>query len=264
MRTHLHPAVLLALLMGLSTSGSAWADSCRHSREIQRALPADAVQRMVVEARAGELRVTGVEGLEAVRVSAEACASHQEILEEIGMELRSERGVAVLQARIPDTDGWSWRDRYALLHLSVEIPRGMAAEIDDTSGPLEVEGTGDTRIRDSSGSIRARGISGSLDVDDSSGSIDIMDVTGPVMVDDSSGSIEIDQVLGDVTIARDSSGSIRIRDVEGSVHVLRDSSGSIEVVGISGDFSVDRDGSGSIRYRDVAGEVRIPDDDDWY
>jgi hypothetical protein len=195
---------------------------------------------ITIDARAGQLRVTGRTDLTEVRVRGTALASSQDLLDDIKLEAVRNGNTVEVRAVMPDSRGWS-RNYEALLDLVVEVPAALALEIDDSSGDIVVESVaGRIRIEDSSGDIRVR------------------DAGADVWISDSSGGIEVRGAKGSVDIDEDSSGEIEIADVTGSVHVGRDSSGSIDVSRVGGDFVVERDGSGSIDYDGVKGKVDIP------
>jgi hypothetical protein len=208
-------------------------DNCRYEEERSLDLSANAGDQLVLVVGSGSLEVIGRPGLSEVRAVGRVCSSHEEWMDELDI-LGERRGSEVMvEATYPDRDNWRnlFRGRsYARIDMVVEVPEGMAAEID---------------------------VSGSIEIDDSSGEIVVTGVRGDVMVDDSSGEIEIFDIDGSVTIS-DGSGEIQVEDVTQDVLVRRDGSGSIYVDGVGGDFTVARDGSGSIRYRNVEGEVDIP------
>ena len=237
-----------------------WSQSgeCRYEARRSVTLDASSARALAVRAGSGDLEVTGVAGTDRVEAVARACASDEEALEELTLTLDREGERLVLEAHYPDRSGWNRRgDQYARLDLVVEFPRGLAVDVDDSSGGMTVRGTGDLRIDDSSGSILVEDVAGSLTIDDSSGEVDVVGVEGDVSVDDGSGEIRISGVGGTVEL-RDGSGSVEVDDVKRDVVVLNDGSGSISVRGVGGDFRVRSDGSGGIRHSDVAGVVDIP------
>ena len=192
-----------------------------------------------IDARAGQLRVTGRTDLTEVRVRGTARASSRDVLDDIKVEATRNGNQIEVRALLPESRNWRWNEQ-ALLDLVIEVPAALAVEIDDTSGDITVENVAaKVRIEDNSGDIRVRDV-------------------GDVWISDSSGGIEIRGVKGSVDIDDDSSGEIEVYDVTGSVRVGRDSSGSIDVARVGGDFIVERDGSGSIDYSDVKGKVDIP------
>lgn len=233
--------------------------SCGFEAERSAALSVGAADRLRIEAGSGELRVEGRAGLAEVRATGAACASSEAWLEELTITLERDGDEVVLSAHYPDRSGrrgWSG-DQVARIDLVVEIPLGQRVDIEDSSGSLEVRGSGALRLGDSSGSITLAGIDGPVSVADGSGDVSIRDVAGEVEIRDGSGGIDLIGVEGSVSI-RDGSGSIEVAEVGGDVVVEADGSGSIEVDDVAGDFTVDRDGSGGIRHSRVEGRVDVP------
>ena len=228
---------------------------CKFEVERRVTLDASATEWLRLRAGAGALAVEGQAGLEQVQAVGRACASEAGYLDDLRVTLERVNDEIVLSAHYPDRSGWG--NGYARIDLAVEIPLSMPVDLDDSSGSVELAGTGELRIDDSSGSIFARGINGSVSIDDSSGEIDVEDVSGDVRIEDGSGEINVRDVQGSVHI-RDGSGSIDVVEVDQNVVIDEDGSGSIEVRDVLGDFSVLSDGSGSIRHSGVAGAVEIP------
>jgi hypothetical protein len=197
-----------------------------------------------IDARAGNLRVTGRADITEVRVRGTARASSKGMLEDIKLEAVRTGNEIHVRADIPEQRNNSWRwNEQALLDLVLEVPTTLPLDIEDTSGDITVESVAaKVRIDDNSGNIRVR-------------------ETGDIWITDSSGGIDIRNVKGSVDIDEDSSGEIEVYDVTGSVHIGRDSSGGIDVSRVGGDFIVERDGSGSIDYDGVKGKVDIPSKD---
>lgn len=250
--------LLLASMTIMATASPAAAQYGSENSEPRNATVDAAGARTVrILARAGELRVEGKAGLAQVQVRGTARASNSRLL--AGIKLIAERrgDVVVIEADIPEHSSWRG-DSYRGLDLIIDVPRGIALEVDDSSGDLEIRNVGALDLSDSSGNIELYDIGGALRVDDSSGGVRIEGVKGDVRLSDSSGELDVRHVVGSVTVENDSSGEIVMEDVSGTIHIERDSSGSIRVADVGGDFIVDRDGSGDINSRNVKGAVRIP------
>ncbi len=236
-------------------------DRCDYTEERRVAVDASASELLRLTVGSGELQVRGREGLRRVEAVGRVCASEASFLDELTVTLERRGDQVVLTAHYPDMRGRNNRGngRRASIDLVVEVPMGMAADVDDSSGGMEISGTGDLRIDDSSGSIWVENIRGGLIIDDSSGEIEARDVSGDVEIEDSSGDIDVEGVAGELRI-NDGSGSINVSNVERDVIVERDGSGSIDVDGVRGGLSVLRDGSGRIRYSRISGAVDVPAD----
>jgi len=233
-------------------------DQCEYMVDRELSVAASANQLLRLDAGSGELRVEGREGLGEVRVVGRACASQESFLEDLVVTLDEVGGEIVLTAHYPEGRNWTG-NRTAKIDLMVEIPMGMSADIDDSSGSMEILGSGALNIDDSSGSIVVRGATGDVEIDDSSGSIKVFDSSGDVNIEDGSGSIVIEGVGGSVYLD-DGSGSITVQAVGQNVVVGDDGSGSISVENVGGDFSVRNDGSGGVRHSGVEGTVDVPED----
>lgn len=211
-----------------------------------------------ITGRAGLLEVEGVSGITEVRVKGTATANDEDHLAEIKLKAERRGNRVVIIVDIPDRNNWGFNSVNRALDLVIQVPKGMALDVNDSSGDIEIRHVGALDLEDSSGEIELEDIGGELNVDDSSGEIRITTVRGDIRVNDSSGAVDIRDVTGRVTIEDDSSGDIAINDVTGSVEIENDSSGDIEVRRISGDFTVGHDSSGGVRYSGVKGEVKVP------
>lgn len=243
----------------LALPGVAFAWSCEHQRDLHETLDLDGVSRLVIEAAAGELHVTGVSGSGPAVVRGTVCASRAEWAEAAGLVI--ERGSpARITVDLPDIhSGVSFGDRHVSMDLEIEVPDSIALDISDSSGGIELRGIGPVDIADSSGDIELVGSAGPVTLKDSSGDIHARDIGGDVrVIADSSGSIELEDVRGAVLVERDTSGDLEFTRIQGDVVVERDSSGSIRAEQVTGDFIVLKDGSGDIRSSDIGGEVRVP------
>jgi hypothetical protein len=249
---------LVAAIGALSVATAAAAqDNCRYEANRSANVSASGARQLVVEAGSGSLRIEGRPGASEVRVRGRACASSQDLLDQLDFDAgRQGDAVRVITQEI-DSNWSDWGgNRYARLDLVIEVPAGIAADIQDGSGSAEILGLGDTRIRDGSGELLIDGIDGLLEIIDGSGEIVVRTVEGDVVIEDGSGEIEVADVRGSVSI-EDGSGEISASGVGRNLRIA-DSSGSIDADQVGGDFTVSHDSSGSIRHRGVRGAVDIP------
>ena len=264
-------------LLACATVAPARADDCKHTTHRTANATGEDIQRVVVEAGAGDLVVRGEQGRD-VKVDGRACASSAELLEESKLEIRREGDTVYVRTILPENPGSLLGFGYAYMDVTVQMPLTATLKLEDSSGDLRVSNVKGATIVDSSGDQTLEHIAGDLDVSDSSGEIKIVDVSGALRLKDSSGDVDVDGVQGDVLVTVDSSGDLDIRRVTGGVHVLSDNSGDIEIADVKrdvvidqdssggirvqevgGNFTVGSDGSGGIHYDRVAGTVRVPD-----
>ena len=162
--------VLLAMLTA-TLSHAAWKG---YTEDRNLELPAEGIESLEIDAGAGSLQITGAENARSIRVLATIKVdgtdddAKQRIASDLRLALERKRDTAVLESFF-DNSGWR-RNGNASIDLQVEIPRGLALEIDDGSGSMHVEAVG-----------------GKVLIDDGSGSISVVQA-GEVVVDDGSGS----------------------------------------------------------------------------
>jgi hypothetical protein len=234
-------SVVMLLAGALGLAGPAAADDCNHEARRDERLDADGVQTLKVIARAGSLRVDGLQGAAAITVRGTACAGRQSALDDIQVKVRRSGSSATVEAVLPE-DTFNWLGGQARLDLVLEVPSGVALEVEDGSGSIQIRNVAAARVHDGSGEMVIEQVAGEVRVTDGSGSIEVRDA-------------------GSVVIDEDGSGSISVSGVRGSVLVRDDGSGSISVRDVAGDFTVEDDGSGGISHTAVHGRVRIPSRD---
>jgi DUF4097 and DUF4098 domain-containing protein YvlB len=205
-------------------------------------LPADGINKLMIDCGSGFLRVTGEDSLKAIEVEAEIIVRgksdrdmEEYVADNVRLELKRQGDRAVLVSGFKNSiRGISFREK--VINLTVRTPKYMDMEVDDGSGEIDIaQINGNIRIDDGSGTITIRGIRGDVEIDDGSGTIEVSDVTGNVMVDDGSGTIDLTNVEKDVEVT--------------------DGSGSIYIDTVGGDVIIKDDGSGGLRIRNVKGRV---------
>ena len=231
---------------------------CDFQMDREITMSAAGVALLNIDAGSGTLHVEGQEGLDEIVMVGRVCASNEEYLDDLQLSVeQSATGEVTLVTHYPERTSRSGGNHTARIDLTVLMPLGLNVDIDDSSGEMEVSGTGDLNIDDSSGSIRVSGVIGSLIIDDSSGGLDVEDVSGDVSIEDGSGGVVVRAIQGSLRL-RDGSGGIEAAAVGHDVIVESDGSGGIEVRDVGGDFIVERDGSGGIRHSGVQGRVDVP------
>jgi DUF4097 and DUF4098 domain-containing protein YvlB len=225
---------LMAIFM--ASFSSAAAGDYTETRDLT--LSARGLEKLVIDAGAGSLDVTGIDGLKRIEVKATIVVpdagvedGKEIVARELVLSLKEVGGEARLKSDFAQRFWGSGSNRR--VDLEVRAPASLALAIDDGSGSMDVANfTADVRIDDGSGSIDVRRV-GNLRIHDGSGSIDVVGVNGDVFVNDGSGSISIDGVGGSVTID-DGSGGIRVSDVAADLIILDDGSGGVTHSNIRG------------------------------
>ena len=216
----------------------------------------------VTAAGARMARIEGRVGITEIQARGTARASSRDLLDRIRLTAERRGDVAYVIVELPEMRGdWSDDDDHASLDLIVEVPKGLALDVEDRSGDLEIRGVGPLDLVDHSGEATIEDVGGRLRVRDGSGELRIRDVRGDVTLEDGSGGVHLRTIRGSVTVDRDGSGEFEAEDVTGSIRIDSKGSGSVDVARVGGDFVVARKGTGSIEHRDVRGRVEVPDRD---
>lgn len=230
--------LIVMAMFGASLAHSSWTDYTE-SRDLQ--LDAGDLHTLYIVAGAGSMDVTGVAGLRAINVKATVVVPNADekeaantIEKQLILSLDRKGDAAELKAWFDK--GFLGRGTNSYIALEVSVPQGLAVNIDDGSGSIDITD-----------------VEGDITIDDGSGSIDIENVAR-VKIDDGSGSIDITNAAGDVSIV-DGSGSISVRHVQGSVEI-DDGSGSIKVSDVEQDLVIVNDGSGGLTFSDIRGDVQ--------
>lgn len=233
-------------------------ESCRHEARRGATVDAAGARRLMVSAGSGSLKIEGRPGTTTVRITARACASSADLLDDIKLNARRNGNDVVVEANDRKNEGgWHFRNNeYARLDVVMEVPARILTEVDDGSGSIDLSNLGAVRIEDGSGEIVADNLNGDVEIDDGSGGIRLVDIAGRVHIEDGSGGITLRNVGGAIDID-DSSGEIDVRGARSHVRIA-DSSGGIDVADVEGDFIVTSDSSGGIDYDNVKGRVDIP------
>ena len=235
MRALLYAGLLAAVAVPGDRAQSS--NNCKYQAERNATIDAAGIHLLDLSAGAGSLKVEGKAGLTSIRVHGVACASDRETLDDIKLETNRTGSTIRVKANTQDSDDLHWmHNDYATLDVTIEVPAGLAANIDDGSGEMEVSGLGTTEITDGSGGIVASDLA-SVRINDGSGEIHLHDIHGAVDIEDGSGEIDVKRA-----------GSVRVSD----------GSGGISVADVAGDFVVTDDGSGDVEYDNVRGHIDVP------
>lgn len=252
----------LLLLIALAPATSlAWDVGCKFKADRAAGIEAGGVEKVIIRAGAGDMKVVGRGNAIRIEARGVACAAKQELLDASQISVRREGNVVFVETTLPqnqDDDKWGNND-YAYIDIGIALPSSIPVEAIDSSGDATFEDLKALSLQDSSGDLTINRIAGLAEVSDSSGDIEI-EVAGSVRLQDSSGDIDVDDVRGDVDVSLDSSGDIEIAKVDGNVRVAQDSSGSIRAEHVKGSVTVDSDSSGDIYAGFVGGDFTVNSD----
>jgi DUF4097 and DUF4098 domain-containing protein YvlB len=270
--------LLFVAVLWLAGCYATFADECEFTAERSATLTVAGAKRIEITARAGDLTITGQAGAKDVSARGKACASHQNLLDLIQIQVRLVDDVLHVDTLMPDINADDApKHANATLDLILNLPDNLPVTLLDSSGDTEIRAiaalnatdssgdlrisqvAGDLEVRDSSGDLRIEKTGGNVKLRDSSGDVWVKDVRGDVLVEaDGSGELSLERVGRNVTVDSDGSGDIRIEDVQGDARINSDGSGDIDVHDITGSFTLGGKGSGDVRVAEVKGKVSIP------
>lgn len=252
---------LLSLSLALTGCRVDFAPDCSKTAQRQARIELDGVRRIVLDAGAGELRVTGRADTTVLEAEGTACASSEARLEDVQIFHEKRGDVLHLwtdRSQQPEIR-IGWVDDTSRLDLTVQVPSNLPIDIEDGSGDALIKSVSTLRLEDGSGELDLADLRGDVTIDDGSGSLIVVGVDGKVTVEDGSGEVEITGVKNDVTV-EDGSGDVTIHQIGGAVEITEDGSGDLDITGVGRGVHIVNDGSGNIVLRDVTGDVRVDDD----
>lgn len=244
-----------ALLASLPLAGQA---ACKYSADRPLVLELDGADRVRFELGAEDLDLTGVAGTKG-RLDGRACASHQDLLDQLVLTQQREGRTLVVRVEHPRSGLFTlFGSRYAYIDVAGSIPAALDVELRLGSGDADIRGVASLDARIGSGDLQAREIPGAVGLRVGSGDVELAGI-GPLHVDSlGSGDLSARGIAGDARIGTVGSGDLALVDVDGSVQVGSIGSGDLDVRGVRGDLRVERIGSGDVDHREVAGTVRLP------
>jgi len=225
------------IVMAMFVVSLAHADSKNYTEVRDLALDTAGLTEFVIDAGAGSLVVTGVDGAAGIAVTATIMIEdkNEEEAQKLmtkRLDLSLERDGDRAKLKSGFDSGWRWNGN-ATIDLDVRMPADIALRVDDGSGSMTItDVTADVLVDDGSGSVQITN-AGSVTVDDGSGSIKVSAASGDVYINDGSGTIEIRGVGGSVRID-DGSGSIEVDDVEKDLIIVDDGSGGLTFTNVRG------------------------------
>ncbi len=245
---------LLITLITIIAPGLTYAQSCRYQKEIDFTVDAASVQNLQIDVGAGDLSIRGNGNTSEVSVTAVACASSRNRLDGMDLLHRSQGTNIEIFTEIQRRRNFLSLLSFGSAYIDIEmvVPEGLALQVDDGSGSVDITGVSSLVLEDGSGSIAVSDVNGDVHIEDGSGAIDISRVDGLVSIDDGSGGLEVIESSA-VRIIDDGSGGIRIANIARNVHIEDDGSGGIDIQEIGGDVTIDSAGSGSLNVQSVAG-----------
>ena len=239
-------ALSLPLLFGCTVQ---WETNlgCTHTKDLSGEMGAEAAQRLLVNARSGDLTIRGQEGLTEVRVGARACASNRNLLEQMDLKVSQSGDAVQVNVIYPDrlVNESAWMD------LTIDAPAALVARVDGGSGNTHIVDLAGLDLDKGSGDVEILRINGDLKLVTGSGNFRLEEVTGKTTLDSGSGDLVMRKLQGAVRVADKGSGRFEASELGGSLTIRNLNSGDLVLQSVAGDVQIDDKGSGHFLIRDV-------------
>jgi hypothetical protein len=152
--------VLLTALPSLS-----FGDDCKFRADRAGSADTAGIQKVVIRAGAGDLKVTGRSAASRVETDGIACAAKQELLDATQVNVRREGNILYVETHMPDEQSnRSWSRGYAYIDLRITLPDDVVVEAVDSAGDASFEQLKSLDLTDSSGDLSLRNIAGPLNL----------------------------------------------------------------------------------------------------
>ncbi|HEU4631004.1 MAG TPA: M56 family metallopeptidase [Gemmatimonadaceae bacterium] len=188
-------------------------DGCAAAAEHAVAVPVAGARVVRIDVDAGQLWVRGSAG-SVVRVRGVACARAVRDLDRARLTADHDGDAIEVDAEV------ARHERGVRLHVVVEVPPGMAVDVEEARGDVQVRDVARLRVDDAAGDLRVERVRGDVRVDDAGGAVDIRGVARSVRVTGRGrGDIHVRDVGGDLAVERAVRGRIDWAGVRGQVRV---------------------------------------------
>lgn len=226
--------------------------ACGGPQSVERrtSVPAEGITSVRIISEAGDVSVSGGDGLTAIAATGTAMDPGGGRVDAIDFKTTTTGSELLIEARTGATS--------ARFNINITLPRTVSVKIEDGDGDIAIQDVAALDIVDGNGEIAVRRV-GALVIADSAGGLTVGPMTGNITInDDGMGDMTFRDIEGDILVTRDSSGEIEFIGVRGSIEVLADGDGDIVATDVTGNFTVRYDTAGRIRQTSVGGTVTLP------
>lgn len=222
--------------------------SAKAGEEKEIVLPAAGITSISINQPRSDFEITGAETDQiTIKADIQVWAEDKEEAEEKlkSLDISTENDGGVLKIKV---DGPPWtKKRRAKVDFTIEMPKGIAAEITSASGDISARNlAGGARLNTASGEIEISGCRGENSLSSASGDIEVNGCAGA--------SLKINTASGDIGV-NDCSGDLAFQTVSGDAGISL--SGNIQGQTVSGDIDIKTNKSGEIKIRSTSGDIQF-------
>lgn len=250
---------LIAASLLLAPLAAAAADDCKFQADRNLQLDLAGVHAVQIDLRSFDLHLGGDSAARMGELTGRACASSQELLDDLIVTQRRDGDVLIVQAG-RDRNHWSFGRSYADLKLNLKLPPSIPVTLNVGSGDAWAEGLKRLDTHVGSGDLHVKNIEGPLAASIGSGNLDASNVGSVELGSVGSGDFKGEDIKGDVRVGSIGSGDVSVQRVGGSVRAQTLGSGDLTARDVGGDLSLGAKGSGDVNHSGVRGKVSVPRD----
>lgn len=238
---------------------AAQADDCKFQAPRNLQLDLGGVRSVQIDLRSHDLHLRGDSGARGGELTGRACASSQELLDDLVVSQRRQGDVLIVELGREHTH-WSIGHSYSNLEVNLKLPPAIPVTLNGGSGDAWVEGMKRLDAHVGSGDLHVKDLDGPLSASIGSGDLDASHVGSIELGAVGSGDFKGEDIKGDVRVGSIGSGDVSVNNVGGSVRVDTIGSGDLTARNVGGDLSLGAKGSGDVNYSGVRGKVNVPRD----
>ena len=250
---HLFLASLLLLPL------AAQAEDCKFQAPRNLQLDLTGVHSVQIDLHSHDLHLRGDSAARGGELTGRACASSQELLDDLVVTQRRQGDVLIVVMGSERTH-WTLGHSYANLVVNLKLPPAIPVTLNGGSGDAWVDGMKQLDAHVGSGDLHVQNLEGPLKASIGSGDLDASHVGSVELGSVGSGDFKAEDVKGDVRVGSIGSGEVSVKNVGGSVRADTIGSGDLTARDVGGDLSLGAKGSGDVNYSGVRGKVNVPRD----
>ncbi|MDT8861678.1 hypothetical protein N0O92_15780 [Alkalihalobacillus sp. MEB130] len=224
-------------------------------------LDATQLEALSINQDEGDVTITGVEGIDEVRVTATFAALSDRDVEHAKefsenntfLSLEEEEGIGQLITSVKrGTD-----IEQGFIHLHIELPPTLPIFYRQNEGQLKIVSMkSDLKVQHGSNHLTLIDIDGNVEVTDGAGHVTLENINGTISINNNAGTTSVTASNGPVRLIA-GSGHIEFEDHVGDV-TIRSGSGNINIVGVNGDVEILESRGGNISIEEVTGTITQP------
>lgn len=238
-------------------------DDCKFQAPRNLQLDLAGVKSLQVDLHSHDLHLNGDAAARTGELTGRACASDQQLLDNLVVTQRREGDVLIVEAGGKNRIMFNLMGRsYADLQLNLKVPASLPVTLNVGSGEAWAASLQRLDAQVGSGELHVSKIAGPLSASVGSGDVEASDIGSLDLGAVGSGDFKVEGIKGNARVGSIGSGDVTLSRVSGSVRADTLGSGDLTVREVDGDLSLGAKGSGDVNHSGIRGKVNVPRDND--